>query len=337
VAAVRSQAASHGAVCERTAYGEKAMNIRCYTLPSVEGGKLIGARRPSSNRPNQPPSWDALSVSVRGARHVQEDIPNQDAACTVFPVVPAGGVVIAVADGHGSSEYVRSDRGSQFACQAATDWGVKFLTAVTRSPETPIRVLQGQMLSRRIHDDWLAAVRQDLAQCPLAAGEWEKIPENQLRRFVDRPETAYGSTLLMAVAWNSGLLVLQLGDGDVVGFSGGSVRHLVEPLGGPGPGTDSLCDQSAVDKFRIYVDSFADGAPECVMVRTDGWMNSFEKDADRERTDLELFRWLQSASKEAVEADLESLLAETSASGWSQGDDVSCAMLFLKGGGSHVS
>ncbi len=312
------------------------MHIRCYPLLSANGSRLIVGPLAKPGLPTSAFSWDVLSASARGARHVKEERPNQDAAGTALYSLPADGAVIVAADGHGSPEYVRADVGSQLACNAAIEWAVKFLAA-RGSSSTLTCALQGQLLSQRIHDAWLTAVRGDLTQRPLTPSEWKRIPERQRRRLADHPETAYGSTLLTAIVWNAGLMALQLGDGDIVDGSGGGVRRLIEPQEGVSSLTDSLCDLGAVDKFRIHVDSFAAGAPECVMVRTDGWMNSFENDADRERADVELFRWLRSAGKETVEADLESLLAETSASGWSQGDDVSCAMLFRQEGGSHVS
>ena len=309
------------------------MHIRCYPPPS--GSQLTVRPLAKSPRPAPTFSWGVLSASARGARHVKEDLPNQDAAGTALSSLPADGAVIVVADGHGSPEYVRADVGSKLACHATLQWGVKFL-ATRESSVKPYRVLQGQLLSQQIHDAWLAAVREDLAQRPLTPSEWKKIPERQRRRFADHPETAYGSTLLAAIVSSAGLIALQLGDGDVVEYSGG-VRRLIEPQEAVGPWTDSLCDLRAVEKFRIHVDSFSAGAPECVMVRTDGWMNSFENDADRERADLELFQWLRSTDKDTVEAELLELLAQTSASGWSQGDDVSCAMLFRKEGSVNVN
>ena len=311
------------------------MHIRCYPPPS--GSQLIVRLRAKSARPAPAFSWDVLSASARGARHIKEELPNQDAVGSALSPLPADGAVIVAADGHGSPEYVRADVGSELACHIAVEQGVKLLEKISASPTTPIRALQGQLLSQRIHDAWLAAVRDDLALRPLTPTEWQKIPKRHKRRFVEQPETAYGSTLLAAIVSSVGLIALQLGDGDIVECCGHRVRRLIEPLEGVGPRTDSLCDLGAVDKFRIHVDSFSAGAAECVMVRTDGWMNSFENDADRERTDLELFQWLRSAGKEAVATELPELLAEISASGWSQGDDVSCAMLFRKEGGPDVA
>jgi hypothetical protein len=158
--------------------------------------------------------------------------------------------------------------------------------------------------------------------------EWRRVPDGELRRFTERPEIAYGSTLLVAAAWKRGLLALQLGDGDLIRVDDYEVRRLIDPSDDDGPATDSLCDKTAVDKFRVYVDRFDESSPSHVMLRTDGWMNSFENDGERLNADLELVKCLDAEGPESFAAEFPAVLSEMSQTGWSRGDDISCAVLY---------
>ena len=66
--------------------------------------------------------WRAVTASERGAAHRAAGLPNQDAV-EVRPL--GGGMVAAVADGHGHSRHFRSARGARLAvsiaCQATAD------------------------------------------------------------------------------------------------------------------------------------------------------------------------------------------------------------------------
>ena len=63
--------------------------------------------------------WAALSASVRGASHEQIGLGNQDAVRLGNPLAGTDVLVVAVADGHGSTRSFRSERGSALAAECA--------------------------------------------------------------------------------------------------------------------------------------------------------------------------------------------------------------------------
>jgi Protein phosphatase 2C len=306
------------------------MLFRCYPTIHTPAALSAGSLPADLADHHRTRRWTTVVASARGARHVIAGLPNQDATRAAVASDPAGGAVIAVADGHGSREYVRSQRGARAACDALVTCGLGFLEEFSRSPNRTVQVLDGQVLSQIVYDAWQCAVREDYAKHPFTADEWAKVPE-QLRTHLEQwPATAYGCTLLAVITWSAGLLAMQLGDGDIVSVDKGHVRRLIPAVELDGSLTHSLCDARAVDRFRFLVEHFNDAPPECLMLRTDGWSNAFNTESDCECADRELAAWLMTTSQDSAVAELESHLSTLSAAGCSDGDDVSVAALLLR-------
>ena len=69
----------------------------------------------------------AFSLSQQGKTHVDRGVVCQDYSDTFSDESNA---VIAVSDGHGSENFVRSDRGSKYACEAALEAATDFLNSI---------------------------------------------------------------------------------------------------------------------------------------------------------------------------------------------------------------
>jgi hypothetical protein len=216
----------------------------------------------------QPGPWQVLTATERGAAHRASRIPNQDAVAAL-PIGPAGAVA-AVADGHGHSRHFRSARGARLAvtvaCQAAQDLtpGLDGL-AGTRQAEKVIR----EGLVPVVVGRWREAVRGDIAAEPFTRRE-------DAVRGRDGAAIAYGTTLLLAIAWRRWLLLTQIGDGDIVGIRPDGTALLPVP-GDPqldGHHTTSLCTPHAEGSFRARaVDT--SGTPLLgVLLATDGYGNA---------------------------------------------------------------
>src|ERR1700733_8191738 len=65
--------------------------------------------------------WTALGASVRGASHERNNLTNQDAVRLRNPSGTDDFLVMAIADGHGSSRSFRSERGSAMAAECAVN------------------------------------------------------------------------------------------------------------------------------------------------------------------------------------------------------------------------
>jgi serine/threonine protein phosphatase PrpC len=216
----------------------------------------------------QTPGTSAMTIggaSARGASHVHRKKPNQDAH---------GGwllgqwAIIAVADGHGSDSYFRSDRGSRFAVEAARAALSALCADGTVGSSDLDRVHTGlATLPQRIVSAWRAAVTADMASDP------------DTRLSQDEGHIAYGATCI-AAAFGPGVSILtQIGDGDLLAAASGG--DLIKPLPDDqeleGEQTYSICLPDAVSHFRtaLFSAPHALATPEFVMASSDGLSKSF--------------------------------------------------------------
>lgn len=257
-----------------------------------------------ADQADRPAGWLVLTASERGAAHVAVRTPNQDSVA-VEPA-DAGGVVTAVADGHGHSRHLRSARGSRFAVSIGCQVGQEFVGklpargAAGPTPGRPddewgtgaevdldaashIAKLAGDFLVPTIVARWREAVLADVAADPFTDAEQDR------RRRGDDPTIAYGSTLLLCTALDQWLVLAQIGDGDVVGVRSDGTATLPVPVDPQLDGlvTTSLCGQDAVDDFRIAVVDTTRTPLLAALLATDGygnaqvveeWPSSFSKD-----------------------------------------------------------
>ena len=226
-----------------------------------------------------------LIASERGAAHVAMGLPNQDAVAG--DLFEPHGAVVAVADGHGHRRHFRSARGSRIAAAIACQVAQELLgrlagIAGAREVEGETRTV----LVPAIAEQWRIAVSRDLDSEPFT------LSEEFLRAAGDEDVVAYGSTLLLAIAWQQWLMLAQIGDGDIV---------CIQPDGGallPMPGdplldgvhTTSLCKPGAADEFRVTVVDMASTPLLGVILATDGYGNAQLADP-----------WAQAFCKDLVE------------------------------------
>ena len=212
--------------------------------------------------------WQAVTATERGAAHRAAGLPNQDAVA-VHPV-PPGGLVAAVADGHGHSRHFRSARGARLAvsiaCQAAREFAARpgGLPGPGEAAEELRRVLVPGIVTR-----WREAVHRDVAAEPFTAAE------DTVRR-ADDVTIPYGTTLLLAIGLGERLLLAQIGDGDIVCIRPDGTALLAVP-GDPlldGRHTTSLCSPDAAGSFRVAAVDLAGTAVLGALLATDGYGNA---------------------------------------------------------------
>jgi serine/threonine protein phosphatase PrpC len=261
-------------------------------------------------------TWSIGGASARGAAHVRKRLPNQDAIAWAPASGSGEAVVIAVSDGHGSDSHFRSDTGARLAVESAIAVLGDFL--VKNKGADPSRINTAAIeLPARIHEAWRSKVNADLQRAPLP----EPRPSDPEARFVP-----YGATIVAAAATADFVLVLQLGDGDLlVGFSDGQiVRPLPDDTGLVGEQTYSLCnaDAARANRFRLQVLPRAgrNPQPQFLMLSTDGLSKSC---ADEEAFAKLAREWRDVIQKDGLASlagSLEPWLVQASQRG--SGDDV---------------
>lgn len=146
--------------------------------------------------------WRMAAASVQGVSHVRSEQPCQDAHAVAL--LPGGALIVAVADGAGSATL--SEVGAALAAQTA-------VTTIAASHPLP---------AMTDAESWQALL-QESAQCALL-----RLAVEAEARCVDL--NALATTLLLAVATETGTAALQIGDGAIVHAALHGVEGEVEAL-----------------------------------------------------------------------------------------------------------
>lgn len=285
-------------------------------------------------QPDSSPSWCVFGASVQGASHRRSGLPNQDAIdWQAIYGVDEPVIVLALADGHGSAHFVRSEVGATFAVRIARgllrELGDQFCDhhdpiAIKRSVDHHLPTL--------LVRNWRKMVAQHWATTPLTQAELAHLDPAARRRLNADPYWAYGSTLIAALVTGGFVLYVQLGDGDIVTVNPqGGVARPPLPIDADlfANATSSLCMEHAAGSFRSYFQPTTEHLPALIMLATDGYANSFASDKDflqAAQDYLAIVRSAGPASQATLRRELGEWLAATSARG--SGDDISVGIIY---------
>jgi len=279
------------------------------------------------------PPWRVAGRSVRGASHVRAGLPNQDALSLWSS--PAGESIpcaaAAVADGHGGQRHFRSQTGARIAVEVA----IARLRALAAGLEQCAPAERAGHVADHgpaaIVGEWAASVQADLAVHPIRDDEWAVLAEAEGEAALDAvradPLLAYGATLLAALVTPSAIVLLQLGDGDVlcVARDGSTRRPIAHDERLAGNRTTSICSPGAEDDVRLAVLQREAHDPALLLLSTDGYANSFRSDDDFLCIGGDFHALIARHGLAAVDAQLETILQDASAQG--SGDDITLALL----------
>lgn len=269
----------------------------------------------------------SFNLSVQGASHIRANKVCQDSSkSSGYNAEESGFYYAIVCDGHGGDDYVRSDKGSKFAAEAAGDRIWSFMEDATPDLMENDAKRQLRYLSDSIVNDWRNRVRNDVLVNPFTEDEIKKVSEKARNRYLDfdneRYFPAYGTTLIAVGLTEHFWFALHIGDGKCVAVDRDG--QFSQPVPWDEKCflnvTTSICDNDAVNRFRHY---YSTKLPAAVFVASDGIDDCF---ASEEKM-YNLYRtMLYSMNKDGLEktvAEFADYLPRMSAQG--SGDDMSVA------------
>ncbi len=229
----------------------------------------VGIARVTGASGGRHAAWRAIVGSARGAAHRLRGLPNQDAAaCQDVP----GGIIVAIADGHGHPRHFRSAEGSALAVDIACRVAARTAAILTvQEPTAAAASAATRDFPQALVAEWRAAVAGQIAARPYTVRE-----RSALAAIGDGPEVPYGSTLLVAMIAGPWLVCAQIGDGDMLGVrpDGG----LFYPVAGDdrleGQRTTSLCQPEAEMSFRTCAHDLRAMPLAALLAATDGYGNA---------------------------------------------------------------
>ena len=264
-----------------------------------------------------------FAFSEQGYNHIKSDKVCQDSSGHYSDDSMA---VVVVADGHGSDNYPRTDRGSSFAVEATITAIREFVKTVE---ESAIDISEDsnsylEQLAKNILANWYAAVDADLEKYPFSEEELSNVSDKYKARYLsgERLEKAYGTTLIAACQTKDFWFGLQIGDGKCVCIA--QDGSMSEPIPWDedcqANVTTSICDSEAIEEFRYC---FLQECPIATFMGTDGIDDSYASSEEMYVLYRSILAIFSEHGHETGEAEIREFLPGLSRKG--SGDDVSIA------------
>lgn len=272
-------------------------------------------------------TYELFCNSVRGSSHIRKGTPCEDYGikidCGEFKI-------FAVADGHGDPNCLRSNIGSKYICQIASEELEDFALTIKEQAweeklfdkHEAMQLVERLILS--IVGKWANAVGEELEQNPLSEEEIQKAPA-YAKEYIKgiRTERMYGTTLIAGLQTERYLLLLQQGDGrcDVFDSEGNVSQPIPWDDRCVGTATTSLCDNDAAQSCRYHIIDLQKNPVIACIAGTDGVEDSFPTSMEKTHAFYrDLLRYACDNGVKALEEYLVDELNDLSANG--SADDV---------------
>ncbi len=289
------------------------------------------------------PEWIVLGDSVRGCKHKE----NQDAIywSPCYPEPGKGGkdtpIVLAIADGHGSSIHFRSGKGSEIAVKVAISIINEFLGHNFNEPDnkkfSAIKNMAEAKLPNILVSKWQSLVKEDIFRNPFSEKESDdlkKIYNNGKSNFNDYETIAYGTTLLITAITKFYSFLIQIGDGDILMVYDEGNGKVEIPIKKDNifssNETTSLCMVNSWLEFKVHMkilDKNSDYIPSLILLSTDGYSNSYNDEQEFIKIGKDYLKRLKQCNGYGnIRSSLKNILSETSIKG--SNDDITLGMIF---------
>ncbi|WP_029544497.1 protein phosphatase 2C domain-containing protein [Selenomonas sp. AB3002] len=278
-----------------------------------------------------------FSLSRPGEKYARRGFRCQDSSGTC---TKNGIQIVAVADGHGADDCFRSEIGASIAIDTLIAEALPLLY----EESLPFSEQGIKSFKYKLWQSWREVVRRDW-DSKLAIGaigdnepRYEFVSEKYRLRYQNESKnylyTAYGTTLLAAIAIENELLLIQIGDGSAVVLCANGLFDMPVPQDEENylNVTTSLSDENADQKIRHAVLSLDKGACNCpvsIFLSTDGVDDCFPAYKNEEYL-FKFYKVLaETAIREGTEALFDELARETLSEMSAKGshDDISLGLM----------
>lgn len=264
-----------------------------------------------------------------GESHIKRGLICQDSSLSADR---DGFTFAAVADGHGSLCYLRTEKGSQYAVECALSCTEEFLEGLADVEEIleddDQREVLIDQLWRSIVARWHDMTEKDFTENPFTEEELDRIPP-EFAYYRDKYLSgdyisAYGTTLAFMVVTGEFAFGLQIGDGSccAIDTDGSAFSPIPDDPRCYDNVTTSMCQDDAVLSAR-YCYFSKECIPAAIFLGTDGIGNSYAGDEQLSGFYRGLALTLAENGMEEGVRQLELFLPEMTRRG--SGDDVSCS------------
>ena len=213
--------------------------------------------------------YDVFSKTCIGYAHTRSGKPCQDHSSFYQD---KDFIAITCCDGHGGDIYVRSGLGSKYASSSL----LKVFSSLTPSSfrGKSIKGLEDK-IRLDVLCEWNKRVEQSYSRNPIRKKELEGLDEEKKGVLRLYPVKAYGTTLSGAALFGHRLVVISIGDGEVLLAKKGIIEKVFDTDSDPVANvTYSMCQEDAYRYIRVKIIDFRgyDGIFLC----TDGLSSPYQ-------------------------------------------------------------
>ena len=209
-----------------------------------------------------------FSKSSIGYSHINEKKPCQDYTATYKDPQR---IIITCCDGHGGKKYVRSHIGSHMASNAIINVFTSIHHSFFRLKDEDIE----NKIKLSILCEWNKLVEEQVSARPIRKSETPMLDEDEILALKNNHTTAYGTTLTGALLLGNKLLVVKIGDTEVIGIRKGNLVDIFDNSDDPAANvTYSMCQDDAFKYLKVKILDFKD--LDGIILCTDGLTSPYQ-------------------------------------------------------------
>ena len=268
---------------------------------------------------------NGISAVTTGQIHINQGRECED--YTELDLERKDYVMTAVADGHSSQKHFRSDRGSQFAAEAAKESIYEYMNDYNRFVEAynyDKQYLINRIIKMTI-SKWHIKINEDVDMNPITQNEIDKYLDNDFD--IENISSIYDTTLSVGVMSQECSFGFLIGDGSfVVIDKNGKMNTPIDNIENRNY-KKTLSDDEAYNNFTTY---FSDEMHFAIMISTSGLYNSFIDKKDFLDYNYSIATELGSLNTIDDKINMEEKLGEQFEEKSKQGsqDDISMSIIF---------
>ena len=255
-----------------------------------------------------------------GYSHIKNKKPCQDFSATYKDNERT---IVTCCDGHGGDVYIRSNIGSHNASNAVINvFNLLSFYEITRENEEELT----KKIKLNLLCEWNKLVEEQLGNKPIRRNECEGLTDDEIDALKDNPVRAFGTTLTGAMVIRNKLLVVGIGDTEVIGIRSGKIIRLLESEDDPAANvTYSMCQENAYKHLRVRILDWHDF--DGIILCTDGLSSPYQSYENFENSFIKpiVFKTLETDGMSHISEFVDNIASKLGV-----GDDVSLSFI-LKG------
>ena len=229
-------------------------------------------------------------------------------------------MIVTCCDGHGGARYVRSQKGSKAAGDAVMNVFKDIDGSFFREAKQDKVIEKLKLL---VLCEYNKLIEREIADKPIRKSELTKLSEDEADYIRFNQAKAYGTTLSGAMLYKNKLVVVVIGDTEVLGIRKGELVKIFDNSNDPaGNVTYSMCQEDAFKYLRVAILPAKD--LDGVILCTDGLSSPYQSYDNFTKSFIKpmVKKILTTKSLNSVENDIDDIALK-----YGVGDDVSLSFI----------